>query len=438
MNDHKEKKGIIMDRRGFLLSAGIASAASVLVPWDMVGHILQKEEMGKAYASEAREVDKPTYEIAGPVEKYDQRDHANARSALASLPQDDPRFKDYYSRHPEYLKVDSERKKIAAAATKEQMAVDPVNKIMSRSTINGRRWLGKSEFVDGPVAGKRYDVDPELMTRKVKEFGKYMGAADVRITELNQNWVYSVYANPYTPEPYGSPVELNYKYVICMSFVERQEYLQDCWGYGAQMETGWAYSIGSLPPNIMAKWLRDLGWPARGMPPENSPYIVPPTYIDAGMGEQGRCQFCVNKDYGAKFRPGAVATDIPLLPDKPVDFGLQDFCDKCLLCAEVCPSGAISKETIANGGKKIIRGAKRWWIDAEKCRDYWDQIGGSCAACQAVCPYNHPSTWIHDFSRDMAQQSGAVRSLLPRLEKMFYGESPKSTPVWIQENPFKK
>lgn len=33
---------------------------------------------------------------------------------------------------------------------------------------------------------------------------------------------------------------------------------------------------------------------------------------------------------------------MPIEPDKPVDLGIKRFCDKCKICAEECPSKAIS------------------------------------------------------------------------------------------------
>ena len=103
------------------------------------------------------------------------------------------------------------------------------------------------------------------------------------------------------------------------------------------------------------------------------PYLVIPTFMDAGIGEQGRSVDVVTKEFGSNFRPGAVATDMPLEIERHVDFGLQNFCEKCLVCAETCPPGAISRE--------VIRGVRRWHFDNNRCRRFWDSIGGSCGIC---------------------------------------------------------
>ena len=113
-------------------------------------------------------------------------------------------------------------------------------------------------------------------------------------------------------------------------------------GIANRLEAVRRYAYSSLVSNILAHFIRSTGWRARAMPPSNSPHLFVPTFIDAGMGEQGRCGIVVTKEFDNNFRPGAVAADMPLVVDKPVDFGVQDFSERCQLCAEYCPSHAIS------------------------------------------------------------------------------------------------
>jgi len=41
-------------------------------------------------------------------------------------------------------------------------------------------------------------------------------------------------------------------------------------------------------------------------------------------------------------RISGVITDLPVASDKPIDFGLQEFCKTCKICATECPAGALS------------------------------------------------------------------------------------------------
>lgn len=88
---------------------------------------------------------------------------------------DHPNFIEYYTRHPEFRGVDAPRSGWRKPVEAEQMKTDPVGKILSRATFQGRKWLGTTDMVQGKVAPTKPDLDPVIMTRKLKEFGKYMG-----------------------------------------------------------------------------------------------------------------------------------------------------------------------------------------------------------------------------------------------------------------------
>src|SRR4030066_70831 len=86
---------------------------------------------------------------------------------------------------------------------------------------------------------------------------------------------------------------------------------------------------------------------------------------------------------GPRFKAAVVTTDLPLLVDKPIDFGLQDFCSRCKKCARECPSGALS-----SGDKVIYNGYERWPSHTEKCTSMrvGNQKGSGCGTCIKVCP----------------------------------------------------
>jgi reductive dehalogenase len=379
----------------------------------------------------APEVDMPTYEIAGDVERYDQRDHPNARILLVP---GTPEYEDYYSGHPEFKEWDDENRRILSVAKSNKQEKDPVNQHIAPSTFYGRKILGAPTFVDDAASpqnvsssSRGVDIDPGEMARKIKGFGRHLGAAKVRITTLRPEWTLTNYAHPYSPESYGSPVELDYKNIICMAFPHNLEMLKRGTGIANSMESGWIYAYSSLVSIVMARFIRSTGWRARALPSENAPYLVVPTFVDAGVGEQGRCSFVVTKEFGNNFKPSAVATDMPLALDKPVDFGVQDFCEKCMVCAEYCPADAIGY-----GGKETVRGVRRWVFDGDKCRRYWSRIGGSCSICVVVCPWSHHGGVVHDTARELAQRFKVLRKYLIQGEKLFYGKfKPSPEPDWV-------
>ena len=379
------------------------------------------------------EVENPTYEIVGRVERYDQRDHPNARAVLVAGSME---YEDYYRRHPELKNWDDENRSRDARHRKAFQDEDPIGAQMAPSVFYGRRVLGLSDIVEGKVAGRhkpvrnRVDADPEAMAKIIKSYANYLGAGRVRITPLNQDWVYTHYASPYTPEPYGKPVELNFKNVICMAFPQNLEMKADGDGIAEHLEVGWMYAYSSLVAVIIAQYIRSLGWPARALPPENSPILIVPTFVDAGIGEQGRTGHVVTKEFGNNFRPGAVVTDMPLSIDKPVDFGLQDFCQKCKICADDCPAAAIP-----TGDREEVRGVKLWQFSGDKCRRYRDSTGRHCGICQYVCPWNFPNNWFHNSIRELNQRSSLMRKLAILGHHLFYGRFKRGPqPEWIMRS----
>ncbi|HOJ42737.1 MAG TPA: 4Fe-4S dicluster domain-containing protein, partial [Syntrophorhabdaceae bacterium] len=100
--------------------------------------------------------------------------------------------------------------------------------------------------------------------------------------------------------------------------------------------------------------------------------------------------------------------DLHLKVDKPIDFGLQDFCSKCKKCARECPSGAIS-----DGDKVIYNGYERWPLDIEKCTAMrvGNKKGSGCGTCIKVCPWNKPYTLFHRTVGWMMRHSSIARSI---------------------------
>jgi epoxyqueuosine reductase len=84
-----------------------------------------------------------------------------------------------------------------------------------------------------------------------------------------------------------------------------------------------------------------------------------------------------------------VLTDLPLKPDKPIDFGLREFCEKCKRCLENCPVHAISEDKTANAiTMSNNSGVLKWPVNGEKCFRFWCETGIDCSICIRVCPFN--------------------------------------------------
>jgi ferredoxin-NADP reductase/ferredoxin len=106
----------------------------------------------------------------------------------------------------------------------------------------------------------------------------------------------------------------------------------------------------------------------------------------SGLGEVSRIgEVILNPFLGPRLKSGVITTDMPLAHDKPIDFGLQNFCEHCNKCARECPSGAITA-----GPKKMFNGYEIWKSDSQKCTTYRiaQQAGAMCGRCMKTCPWN--------------------------------------------------
>jgi reductive dehalogenase len=171
----------------------------------------------------------------------------------------------------------------------------------------------------------------------------------------------------------------------------------------------------------LASFIRSLGYSARAhIAGSNYQIMMPPVAFDAGLGELGRMGYLISPTLGPRVRLGGVTTDMPLIPDRPIAFGVQEFCQKCLKCAENCPSGAITS------GKKIdVRGVEKWQLDIERCLRYWRIIGTDCGLCMKVCPYSHPPAFIHNLVRAGIKKSPLARYISIYADDLFYGRKTK-------------
>ena len=250
-----------------------------------------------------------------------------------------------------------------------------------------------SEIVDGIVATNEAPLpdDPKLIARHIKETAYFLRADLVGICELPP---YAVYSNSTET---GEPVELNHKYAIAIVID------QDFKTADATVGNDWisnsmsflAYSTSGFIACILADYIRRLGYPARAHHARNYAVVVPPILLWAGIGEMCRIgDIVLNPFLGPRFKAAIVTTDLPLAIDKPIDFGLQDFCSRCAQCARYCPGGSISF-----GEKVIYNGYEKWSNDVEKCtgQRVGNKEGAGCGVCVAVCPWNKPYTPFHRF-----------------------------------------
>ncbi|KYK28986.1 MAG: hypothetical protein AYK19_20275 [Theionarchaea archaeon DG-70-1] len=226
-------------------------------------------------------------------------------------------------------------------------------------------------------------TDPEGMTSQLKRAAHFFGASLVGVTTIDRRWVYSynMEGNPITiPDYFTSAVVMGIE--------------MDPVGIGttpaltASATAGVVYSKMAFLIACLGEFIRNLGYNAIQM--GNDTALSIPLAIDAGLGELGRHGLLITPEFGSRVRICKVFTDLPLVCDNPIEFGVKEFCRTCKKCAEECEVEAISFEdepTSEPACKSNNPGVLKWPIDAEKCYNFWCENGGDCSTCIAVCPY---------------------------------------------------
>jgi reductive dehalogenase len=189
-----------------------------------------------------------------------------------------------------------------------------------------------------------------------------------------------------------------------------------------------SYSTSGFIACILADYIRKLGYPARAHHALNYQVVVPPILLWAGLGEMCRIgDVVLNPFLGPRFKAAVVTTDLPLAIDKPIDFGLQDFCKKCAKCAEHCPGNSIS-----DGDKVMHNGYEKWDTDVKRCTSLrvTNPNGAGCGTCIKVCPWNKPNTLFHKSINWMLRKFPIFRSPAVVLDDLFGYGKPKPELKW--------
>jgi reductive dehalogenase len=195
--------------------------------------------------------------------------------------------------------------------------------------------------------------------------------------------------------------------------------------------TGLGYSKMALVANLMATFIRGLGY--RAIPCGNDTGLSVPLAMAAGLGEGSRMGLLVTEPFGPRVRLCKVFTDLPLQCDTYRPFGVMQFCETCRKCAEQCPSRAIPLGKMTTEGYNISNqsGVLKWYVNAEKCFAFWGKNHMDCSNCIRVCPYNKPPGFIHSAVRFILRHKQRTHPLFTWLDGLLgYGKPRPAKKFW--------
>ena len=274
--------------------------------------------------------------------------------------------------------------------------------------------------------------DPEEMARHIKALCHFLDADIVGICECPE-WAW------YSHDMDGNPIEAKHKYAIVVVVDQRWETLEassgDDWISGAQSYR--AYLKGSTISVVVADYIRRLGYGAQAHSNADGDVLQIPLMLLAGLGEMSRIgELVLNPFVGPRHKTAVITTDLPMAVDKPMDFGLQDFCSKCMKCARECPAQAIPF-----GDKVLYNGYETWKPDVEKCTKYrvTNLKGSSCGRCMKMCPWNKEGLLQHRLAMWAAIRLPWTRRFLIWLDdRMGFGKRNVDGKWWLDLETAKK
>lgn len=297
---------------------------------------------------------------------------------------------------------------------------------LSDALLNMSRSL--APLVDGCVRASRAPLteDSVAMAQHIKETAYFLRADMVGLCALPP---YAVFTHSRWD---GDAIELDHDYAIAIlvdqDWKTSAAFSGDDWISNSMSFL--AYSTSGFISCILADYIRRLGYQARAHHVMNYQVVAPPILLWAGLGEMCRIGDTVlNPFLGPRFKAAVVTTNLPLAVDKPIDFGLQDFCRRCARCAEACPSQAIS-----HGGKVMHNGYEKWPIDVQKCTTMriGNQRGSGCGTCIKVCPWNKPNTRFHRMVNWTLRHAPISRGLAIKADDLMgYGKPDPARKWWL-------
>jgi reductive dehalogenase len=295
----------------------------------------------------------------------------------------------------------------------------------SRSNFGLYSWDGVNDKIKQYVeSGDQVKETPEEMSRIIKKVAGFFGADLVGICRLHPNWVYSHEFNTTTREHYPIEVPEGCHNAIVMAISMDYETIRMSPTPEEGAAVGLGYSLMVFVANLLSIFIRGLGY--RAIPSGNDTALSIPLAMAAGLGETGRMGLLITEKFGPRVRLCKVFTDLPLSTDTYQPFGAKEFCEVCKKCATDCPSQAISHGEMKTDGYNISNhsGPLKWYVNCEKCFQFWAKNHSDCANCIRVCPFNKPPGILHDFARAMIRKNRLFNRMLLWGDNLFGYDKP--------------
>ena len=228
-------------------------------------------------------------------------------------------------------------------------------------------------FVD--AAESSGDLEPTVeaepgrdLTEEIRTKALELGAGEVGFTKLDRRYVYA-----------SKKHWVKYQHAVCLAVEQDYEQTQTIASIEAEHTHFGTYEkIGALGLELV-DYIRALGYRAQIHSPSDESVLYVPLFVKAGLGQLGANGQLLTPLFGSRCRLAIITTDAAVTYDKPVDYGIHKFCQKCQVCVRRCPARALVKEQV------WWRGVHKNKVTYDRCRPVMARYEG-CGVCMKVCP----------------------------------------------------
>lgn len=263
----------------------------------------------------------------------------------------------------------------------------------------------------------------------VKRFLTKLGAKDIGIVKLNDKHYYSHHggnSDILNLDNYGQKIKKRFKTAIVYLLPMDVDYIKRAPHAEVLFESKRIYKNIAKIGMELVLYLKKHGHDA--LLQSEAYYLTPlvPLAYDAGLGEIGMPNHIVHPVYGNRLRLNAVLTDLPLVNDSPIDYGLDTLCKQCGLCLINCPNQSIKHK------KRYVNDRVFYQFDEQSCFKMFKTSGTDCAICIQSCPlsYNLSKSFLNDVKNDRKKVDDLIKNHIDT-----HGRRPKNkTPLNFEES----
>ena len=210
----------------------------------------------------------------------------------------------------------------------------------------------------------------EDVTEAIRHKARKLGYGEVGFTRFDRHYVY---------QSRRGRLRTDLAHAICLALEQDYAATQTIPSLEGEAAHGEAYERQGALTRELVDYIRSLGYRCQVSGPTWYYGPVIPMFVAAGLGQLGNNGQLLSPHFGSRARLQIVLTDAKVTHDKPVDYGIHNFCRSCQVCVTRCPGRALA------GQQFWYRGVEKAKLTFERCRPVMTRYSG-CGVCMKVCP----------------------------------------------------